>query len=628
MDGPERRLAAILSADAVGYSRLMAADEAATIRAITASRELIAGLAAAHRGRVVDAPGDNVLVEFPTALDAVTCAVAIQRGLTARNADLPEAERMVFRIGVHLGDIASEDGKLYGTGVNVAARLEALSEPGGLCISAEVHGQVESKLDLAYEDLGAQAVKNIPTPVRVYGVRLDPNAPGGRSGSGGRWTRPRAFAAGATAFLVLLVGGLWLSWPAPMGLVLDLAGLGSLPENPALPEEPSLVVLPFDNLSDDPEQEYFADGITEDLTTDLARSSKLFVIARNSAFTYKGKTFNVQDVGRELGVRYALEGSVRKVGERVRINAQLIDATTGHHLWSERYDGEVADVFGLQDQIALAIFDAVGATIGEEEFDRARRKPPEDLNAYDAYMRAMSYFREDTAAGNLEARAWLERAIDRDPAYTSAYALLAATYGKALGMGWSVDPELESRKDAATQRCLDLDPTNPECNIVLAADVSAGSAEEALRRAERAVELAPNNPSAHMFYGGALIRAGRPLPALTSLRRAVQLNPRGVIERGTVAIANLRAGRIREAVEILEQNRARKSDSIPARLMLANHYEGIGEHARARELVEEVLAVNPDLTVDHLAVIGPGAIMGSDYLPAMQKNLRNAGLPD
>jgi TolB-like protein/class 3 adenylate cyclase len=622
MDGPERRLAAILSADAVGYSRLMAADEAATIRAITASRELIGGLAGEHRGRVVDAPGDNVLVEFPTALDAVTCAVAIQRGLEARNADLPDAQRMHFRIGVHLGDIASEGGKLYGTGVNVAARLEALAEPGGICLSSEVHGQVEGKLDLAYEDLGAQAVKNIPTPVRVYGV-----APGG-SRSRKRRSRPRTFLAVAGGLLLLVATALWLSWPAPIGLVLDLTGMGSLPTNPELPDGPSLVVLPFDNLSDDPAQAYFADGITEDLTTDLARSSKLFVIARNTAFTYKGKTFDVQDVGRELGVRYALEGSVRKARERVRINAQLIDAGTGHHLWSERYDGELADVFGLQDQIVLAIFDAVGATIGEEEYDRARRKPPEDLSAYDAYMRAMSHFREDTAKGNLEARAWLERAIELDPNYTSAHSLLAATYGKEYGMGWNTDPTLVARRDDALRRCLELDPTNPECNIALAAQLRDLSPEDALRRTERAVELAPNNPSAHMFHGAALLRAGQPLTAMAALRRAVQLNPRGVIERGTVAVANLRAGRTREAVEILEENRALRTDSLPARLMLANHYEGIGEHARARELVEEVLEVNPDLTVAHLAIVGPAAVMQPGYLATMEKNLRAAGLPD
>jgi adenylate cyclase len=512
--------------------------------------------------------------------------------------------------------------------VNVAARLEALAEPGGLCISSEVHGQVESKLDLAYEDLGAQAVKNIPTPVRVYAVRLDPNAPGGRSRSGRRWTRPRAFAAGAAAFVVLLVGGLWLSWPAPMGLVLDLAGLGSLPENPALPEEPSLVVLPFDNLSDDPEQEYFADGITEDLTTDLARSSKLFVIARNSAFTYKGKTFNVQDVGRELGVRYALEGSVRKVGETVRINAQLIDASTGHHLWSERYDGDLADVFALQDEIVRGIFDAVGATIGEEEFARARQKPTEDMSAYDAYMRAMSYFREDTARGNLEARSWIERAIELDPGYVSAHSLLAATYGKEYAMGWNLDPELLSRRDEAVRRCLELDPTNPECNLAIAANVAEGSPAEALQRAERALALAPNNPAAHMFHGAALIRSGQPLAALTSVRRAVLLNPRGVIERGMVAMANLRAGRTRQAIEILEQNRARQSDAVPARVILANHYEGAGDHARARLIVEEILAVNPNMTVAHLPQIGPAVLMGPEFVATLQENLRDAGLPE
>jgi adenylate cyclase len=411
MDVPERHLAAILSADAVGYSRLMAADEAGTIRAITACRELIGRLVSGHRGRVVDSPGDNILAEFRTALDAVTCAVEIQGALHATNADLPKERRMVFRIGVHLGDIASEGANIYGTGVNVAARLEALADPGGICISSEVYGQVQSKLALGYDDLGEQSVKNIPTPVRVYAVRLDKKADRQPRAAAARWGKLRIVAVTAVGALLAVAAVLWLSWPAPIGLVLDLAGVGSLPENPPLPDKPSLVVLPFDNLSGDPEQDYFADGLVEDLTTDLSRNPFLFVIARNSAFTYKGKAVRVEDVGRELGVRYVVEGSVRRIENRVRINAQL--------------NRELADIFAVQTEIVSALLDSVGVEVMVSERNRARRKT-KNLNAYDAMWKGIHYLSFLSRAGNAEARRWAEQAIALDSGYADAHAIVAA----------------------------------------------------------------------------------------------------------------------------------------------------------------------------------------------------------
>ena len=315
MTDVERKLAAILSADVVGYSRLMAEDEAATIRTLNAYREEIALLVAQHRGRVVDTPGDNVLAEFPTALDAVRCAVEIQGVLRARNASLPAERRMDFRIGVHMGDVAVEEGRVYGDGVNIAARLEALAEAGGICISATVREQVRNKLDVGYVDLGDQTIKNIPEQVHVYRIQPRSEPEGLARGSvsrGKRRSRLRAALVAAAAVLLLLGVGLWASWPRPLGLLIDLAGVSGPPVDPPLPDKPSIVVLPFANMSGDPEQEYFSDGITEDLTTELARNPYLFVISRNSAFTYKGKSVKVEDVGRELGVRYVLEGSVRK----------------------------------------------------------------------------------------------------------------------------------------------------------------------------------------------------------------------------------------------------------------------------------------------------------------------------
>ncbi|MHC4225781.1 MAG: adenylate/guanylate cyclase domain-containing protein, partial [Planctomycetota bacterium] len=329
----------------VGYSRLMAEDEAATIRTLTDYREDIAMRVRQHRGRVVDAPGDNLLAEFPTALDAVRCAVETQGVLRALNASLPDERRMDFRIGVHMGDVAAEGERIYGDGVNIAARLEALAEAGGVCISATVHEQVRNKLDAGFTDLGDHTVKNIPDQVRVYRVqpRGQPGAPARASTPPDERPRRLRTALVATAAVLLLLAlGLWASWPRPLGLLIDLAGVSGPPVNPPLPEKPSIVVLPFANMSGDPQQEYFSDGITEELITDLAGIPELFVISRNSAFTYKGQPVKVRDVGRDLGVRYVLEGTVRKVEGRVRITAQLIDATSGFHLWSESYDRELS----------------------------------------------------------------------------------------------------------------------------------------------------------------------------------------------------------------------------------------------------------------------------------------------
>jgi TolB-like protein/class 3 adenylate cyclase len=375
----EHKLAAILSADVVGYSRLMAEDEAATIRTLTDYREQIAVLVRQHRGRVVDAPGDNVLAEFPTALEAVRCAVEMQAVLRARNASFPAERRMDFRIGVHMGDVATEGERIYGDGVNIAARLEALAEAGGVCISATVHEQVRNKLDAGFTDLGDQTVKNIPDQVHVYRVQSRGQSETPARAKAAQGERPRRLRTAllATAAILLLLGlGLWASWPRPLGLLIDLAGVSGPPVDPPLPDKPSIAVLPFANMSADPEQEYFSDGITEDLTTALAGNPLLFVISRNSAFTYKGRAVKIEDVGRELGVRYVLEGSVRKAGDRVRITAQLVDATTGGHLWSQRYDRDLSDIFALQSEMAEEILVAAGVEIGEADREPDGRRCP------------------------------------------------------------------------------------------------------------------------------------------------------------------------------------------------------------------------------------------------------------
>ena len=399
----ERRLAAILSADVVGYSRLMAEDEAATLRTLTAYREEIGLLVRQHRGRVVDAPGDNLLAEFPTALDAVQGAVEIQREIQARNADLPGDRRMEFRIGVHMGDVSVEDDKLYGDGVNIAARLEGLAKPGAVCISGTVYEQVEKKLNVDLEDLGEQRLKNITRPVQVYGVKL---------------VLPGADGDLAEAAL-------------PGMDELTVPGFGG---------RPAIAVLPFDNLSGDPEQEYFADGLAEDLITRLSAWRLFPVIARNSSFVHKGQAVDVKRVSRELGVRYLVEGSVRKGGDRVRISAQLIDATTGGHIWAERYDRGIQDIFALQDEITDAIVASIHPEVWKAERERVARREPQDLDAWECFVRAswhqLRFTKEDCA----KARLLLEQASRQDPEVSWYLSSLAWTHHSDVLYQWSDVP--------------------------------------------------------------------------------------------------------------------------------------------------------------------------------------------
>ena len=369
----ERKLAAILSADVKGYSRLMGEDEEATIHTLTAYREVMTTLIQRHRGRVVDSPGDNLLAEFASAVDAVRCAVEVQHELRVRNTELPAQRKMEFRIGLNVGDVVVEGEKLYGDGVNIAARLEGLAEPGGICISRTVHDQVENKLVLSYEYLGEQTVKNIAKPVRVWRVREPEVAAPAESTSVLRQAQHERLSDSVT--------------PSSSGQALSQPQSDPYASMLTLPDKPSIAVLPFANMSGDPEQEYFSDGITEDLITDLSKLSGLFVIARQSVFTYKGKPVKVQEVSRELGVRYVLEGSVQKAAERVRITAQLVDATTGHHLWAERYDRPFKDIFALQDEITRRIVGALEVKLTPGEHEQVWRRYTDNVEAYDYLLR-------------------------------------------------------------------------------------------------------------------------------------------------------------------------------------------------------------------------------------------------
>jgi adenylate cyclase len=630
----ERKLAAILSADVVGYSRLMAEDETATIRTLGSYREQISVLVGEHRGRVVDAPGDNILAEFPTALDAVECAVEVQGVLRARNASLPTERRMDFRIGVHMGDVATEGGRIYGDGVNIAARLEGLAEAGGVCISATVHEQVRNKLDAGFMDLGDQTVKNIPDQVRVY--RVQPHGqsevPAKAKATSGKGRRRLRTALVATASILLLLGvGLWASWPRPLGLLIDLAGL-SPPLEPALPEKPSIAVLPFENLSGDPEQEYFSDGLTEDLTAELSRSPFLFVIARNSAYTYKGRHVNVEQVGRELGVRYVLEGSVRRDGDRVRVTAQLVDATTGGHLWSERYDRDLSDIFALQLEIAEGVAGEVGGEIFRAEHQRVADRPTASLTAYEAQQKASIFVVQPTRENMRMARELLTRAIEIDPDFPAAHAALGATYWAEYGTGWSRDPALLDRAEALGKRAIELDSGFFQGHAVVAwVALLREDADAALAAADRAIALSPNNVVGHAVRGLALAQQGRLLEATRSVRRSLRLSPRAPISAVLIAVAwvNLAANRRPEAVAFLEKTRDTAPEVLPARIGLAVLYEQGGEHAKARREVDEILRIRPDVTADTAMELVPAGaqLLGAEELARYPDLLRAAGLP-
>ncbi len=531
---------------------------------------------------------------------------------------------MQFRIGIHLGEVRVEEGRLYGDGVNIAARLEGLAEEGGICISAGVHDQVRNKLNARYQDLGDHMVKNIPDQVRVY--RVQPGAAQAaetRAEGRSRRLRNRLLVTGAVLALVAIA--LWASWPRPLGLLLDIAGVSGPPVHPPLPDKPSIVVLPFANISGDPEQEYFSDGITEDLITDLAGIPELFVISRNSAFSYKGRPVKVREVGRELGVQYVLEGTVRKSEGRVRITAQLIDATTGFHRWSERYERELSNIFALQSEISQEILAQLKVELRDAQIERFTRRSTTDVKAYDTFMQGFAHLARFTHEDTLEARYLFERAIEQDPDFGVAYAFAGMTYFNEYSFGWNLDSTLLDRATELAQRALALAPSEPPAYVLWSLiKLNEGQLGEAVAAAEKAVDLNPNIEVPHLVLGLALAQQGRMAAAMQSLARALRLNPKAPSGSWViVAYINFQAGRRQEAVELLERVRASNSDLILARIPLAIFYESEGRHEEARVLVSEILAVNPNFTaesVTRLALLGSAPDEG-------RASLRRAGLP-
>jgi adenylate cyclase len=473
-----------MAADVAGYSRLMGADEEGTLAALKRlRRDLADPKIKEHRGRIVKTTGDGLLVEFASVVDAVRCAVEVQREMAARYAGVPEDRRIQFRIGINLGDIIKDGRDIYGDGVNVAARLEALAEPGGICVNRVVRDQVRDKLDFAFEDAGEQRVKNIARPLRVYHVR-----PGQVAGEAMSAAQPQL----------------------------------------ALPDKPSMAVLPFTNMSGDPEQEFVSDGIAEDVITALSHYPSLFVIARNSTFTYKGQAVDVKQVGRELGVRYVLEGSVRKAGNRIRVTAQLIEAGTGNHVWAERYDRDLADIFAVQDEITHALTTALAPAIADAELRRAIRKPPESLDAWAAYQRGLWHLSKANPDDDTIAQNFFRQAIDLDPTFAPGYSALALAQLQAAAVYQKLSlAEAQSSAEALARRAVSLDGADAEARSCLGWALQArGELDGALVEIERALAMSPNLAVAHWQRGATLIFSGRPKEGLSALETCIRLDPR------------------------------------------------------------------------------------------------------
>jgi adenylate cyclase len=579
----------------------MGQDEEATVRTLTAYREMIGAVIEKHRGRVVDSPGDNVLAEFVSVVDAVRSAVEIQEELKARNAELPENRRMEFRIGVNLGDVIEEGDRIYGDGVNIAARVEGLAEGGGICISGSAYDQIKNKLALGYEYLGEHEVKNIAESVRVYLAQIEPGARPAAS----REKRPRLRRwqwAALTVTVVLAAGAaavvIWNFYlrPSPPPEEVPSDKIQAL----ELPDKPSIAVLPFTNMSDDPEQEYFSDGITEDLITDLSKISGLFVIARNSVFIYKGKAVKIAEVGRELGVRYVLEGSVRKANSRVRITAQLVDATTEGHLWAERYDRDLKDIFALQDEVAQKIVAALAVKLTKDEQKHLVRKYTDNMEAYDSLLQGMEYKNRYTKEANAQARQMFERAIDLDPEFAQAYALLGLAHVHEWSLGWSQDPQSLEQAFERAQRAIALEDSLPLGHYILGeVYLWRKQHEQAIAEAEKAIALSPNDADGIAGLGSTLNWAGRPEEAIGLVKKAMRLNPMyPVWYLWNLGHAYFLTGRYEEAIETLKSVLDRNPYFLPPHAYLAASYSELGRQEEAQAEAAEVMKLSPQTSTE------------------------------
>jgi adenylate cyclase len=591
----ERRLAAILAADVAGYSRLMGRNEEGTLTQLKTFRKtLFDPTIAAYRGRIVKTTGDGMLVEFASAVDAARCALEVQRGMATHSADVAQDLRIQFRIGIHVGDIIFDDNDIFGDGVNIAARLEGISEPGGVCMSDDAYRQVRGKVEIACDDMGPQPLKNIAEPMRAWRVRL----------------------TGQTPSAVKSDSAVSQPWALP------------------LPDKPSIAVLPFQNMSGDPEQEYFADGIAEDIITALSRFKALFVIARNSSFTYKGRAVDVKQVGRELGVRYVLEGSVRKAAKRVRITGQLVDTATGAHLWADRFDGGLGDIFGLQDQVTESVVGAIAPAVEKAEIERAKRKPTESLDAYALYLRGVArFYQYGSQQANSEALRLFNSAIELDPDFAAAYGRAASCYLFAKTMGWiSVTPNEIAEVTRLAQRAVELgkdDATALAASgyalalVVRDLGVAAGLIDRA---------LVLNSNLAEAWSNGGWVKnwLGDPESAVERFARAMRLSPldpRATEMRAGTAHAHFFLGHYDEAASWAAMALQDNPDNQAGLRIGAASNAIAGRPEQAHKAVARLRQLNPKLRVSNLKeVLGP--YRRAEDLSLYEEGLRKAGLPE
>jgi adenylate cyclase len=580
----QRRLAAILAGDVVGYSRLMSDNEERTLAALTGHlKDLIEPCIAEHHGRVVKTTGDGVLVEFSSVVNAVTCSIAVQEGMVGRNSKTPKDQRIEFRIGVNLGDVIVQDGDVFGDGVNIAARLEGLAEPGGICVSNMVLQGVRGKLDLVFDDMGPQRVKNIGEPVRAYKIDI-------------RRSQSDAIAAAKDA--------------------------------PPLPARPSIAVLPFENMSADPDQEYFSDGITEDIITELSKISGLFVIARHSAFTFKGQSVSLKHVGRELGVRYVLEGSVRKSGNRLRITAQLIDASTDHHLWAERFDREVEDIFAVQEEVARQVAAAMKVALKPEESARLAHAPTENLGAYELYLRTRMTFWPPGRDNILNAQIGYQSVIEADPTFAGGFAGKSIAHSMSVIYRHSTEPDIDARialelADKATT--MDDDFALSHSAIAMAFS-SVGRHEEAVAAAQRAVALQPGDGDSYMFLSVSLSFAGRFEEAREAALLAHRIDPKFAPSLYALGRAYFMLGRYEESNDVYELATSQGMPLAAPMLIswIVNLYK-LDRLEEAKEKAQNLLRYRPDFIISRTSEVYP---FGEEVMPIIIDSLRNVGLPE
>jgi len=584
----ERRLVAILAADVVGYSRLMGADEAGTLaRLKDLRRELVQPEITAHKGRIVKLMGDGLLAEFPSVVEAVQCAAVIQEEMLDREPGLSDEQRIRLRIGVNLGDIIVEGSDIYGDGVNVAARLEGLAEPGGICLSGAAFDAVEGKLDLPFEDIGAQQVKNIAKPVRAYRLTTA--------------QRRETSLARAGEFL-------------------------------PLPDKPSIAVLPFTNMSGDPEQEYFSDGITEDIITELSRFRTLFVIARNSSFAFKDRAVDVKQVGRELGVRYVLEGSVRKSGSRMRITGQLIDTAAGVHLWADRFDGMLEDVFDLQDQVTQNVVGAIAPRLEQAEIERAKRKPTQSLDAYDHFLRGMAGVHKWEREAHEEALSHFYKAIELDPNFASAYGMAARCFSWRKVCGWRTDPAKETAETVRLARQaakLGRDDALALCTAGMALAYVAGQLEDGDALIARALALNPNLAWAWLFRGWVMVWMGEPETAIECETRAMRLSPHDPHTfnmQAAIAAGHFLAGHYADALSWAKAAKRAQTNAPLQPLVAAASAAFSGDATEAEMAMAHIRQLVPNLRLANLRDFVPAR--RSEDLDRWTEGLRKAGLPE